>query len=92
MARLSLKAIEERVAPLANKVEYDREFIFELLLAFGRSKGNVTRLRNGSLNVADNPESEVAQKNVVYFSETNGDLLEELERLRTAGGCQEVCV
>lgn len=84
MARLSLKAIEERVAPLANKVEYDREFIFELLLAFGRSKGNVTRLRNGSLNVADNPESEVAQKNVVYFSETNGDLLEELERLRTA--------
>lgn len=84
MARLSLKAIEERVAPLANKVEYDREFIFELLLAFGRSKGNVTRLRNGSLNVADNPESEVAQKNVVYFSETYGDLLEELERLRTA--------
>lgn len=84
MARLSLKAIEERVAPLANQVEYDREFIFQLLLAYGRSKGNLTRLRNGSLNVADDPTHEVAQKNVVYFSETEGDLLGELERLRTA--------
>lgn len=84
MARLNLKAIEKRVAHLTNQVEYDREFIFDLLLAFGRSKGNVTRLRNGSLNVADDPTHEIAQKNVVYFSEVDGGLLEELERLRTA--------
>ncbi|MCT2251702.1 N-6 DNA methylase [Corynebacterium sanguinis] len=82
MPRLSLKAIEERVKPLARRDTYDRELIFELLLAFGRSKGNVTRLRNGSLNVADDPEHEVAQKNVVYFRETTADLLEELETLR----------
>ncbi|ACP31865.1 hypothetical protein cauri_0266 [Corynebacterium aurimucosum ATCC 700975] len=84
MARLSLKAIEERIKPLAGKDEYDREFIFDLMLAYGRSKGNITRLRNGSLNIADDPAHEVAQKNVIYFRETTGDLLEELERLRVS--------
>ncbi len=82
MKRLNYKAIEERVSQLSNRVEYDREFIFDLLLAYGRSNGNVTRLRNGSLNVADDPEREIAQKGVVYFRETEGDLLAELERLR----------
>lgn len=82
MARLNLKAIEERIKPLAGKDEYDREFIFDLMLAYGRSKGNITRLRNGSLNIAEDPELEVAQKNVIYFRETSGDLLQELEQLR----------
>ncbi|WP_426705986.1 DNA methyltransferase [Corynebacterium auriscanis] len=82
MARLSLKAIEERVKPLAGREVYDRDFFFDLLLAYGRSKGNVTRLRNGSLNVADDPQREVAQKSVIYFRETKGDLLEELDELR----------
>ena len=76
MARLSLKATEERIKPLAGKDEYDREFIFDLMLAYGRSKGNITRLRNGSLNIADDLEHEVAQKNVIYFRETTGGLTE----------------
>ncbi|WP_269508138.1 DNA methyltransferase [Corynebacterium faecium] len=84
MARLNLKAIEERIKPLAGREHYDREIIFDLLLAYGRSKGNVTRLRNGSLNVADDPHREVAQKNVVYFREAEGDLLHELEQLRVS--------
>lgn len=84
MARLNLKAIEERIKPLAGREHYDREIIFDLLLAYGRSKGNVTRLRNGSLNVADDPQREVAQKNVVYFREAEGDLLHELEQLRVS--------
>lgn len=84
MARLNLKAIEERIKPLAGQEEYDREFIFDLLLAYGRSKGNVTRLRNGSLNIADDPEHEIAQKNIIYVRETEGDLLTELERLRVS--------
>lgn len=83
MAKLNLKAVEERVAPLADRESYDREFIFDLLLAYGKPKGNVTRLKNGtSLNVAADPSREVAQKNVVYFRETNGDPLAELEELR----------
>ena len=82
--KLNLKAVEERVGPLGGRNSYDREFIFELLLAYGRSQGNVTRLRNGSLNVADDPETEVAQKNVVYFKETAGDPLAVIDELRTA--------
>ncbi|MFP3608266.1 hypothetical protein, partial [Paraburkholderia sp. SIMBA_053] len=61
------------------------EFIFDLLLAYGKPRGNVTRLRNGtSLNVAADPTREVAQKNVVYFRETDGDPLAELHELSTS--------
>lgn len=84
MARLSLKAVEERVAPLAARESYDREFIFDLLLAYGKPQGNVTRLRNGSLNVAVDQTTEVAQKSVVYFKETTGDPLAVIEDLKTA--------
>ena len=83
MARLSLKAVEERVAPLAGREGYNREFIFELLAAYGRSSSNITRLRNGSLNVAADPATEVAQKNVVYFKETTSDPLEVIEELKS---------
>ncbi|QHE73082.1 DNA methyltransferase [Rhodococcus sp. WAY2] len=84
MARLNLKAVEERVSPLGGRDSYDREFIFDLLLAYGKPQGNVTRLRKGSLNVADDPETEVAQKNVVYFKETTKDPLAVIEELRTS--------
>ena len=82
--KLNLKAVEERVAPMGDRESYNREFIFELLLAYGRSQGNVTRLRNGSLNVADDKTCEVAQKNVIYFHETTGDPLAAIEVLRTS--------
>ncbi|MGO4235784.1 DNA methyltransferase [Pseudarthrobacter sp. YAF2] len=84
MVKLNLKAVEERVAPLGNRESYDRDFIFGLLLAYGKPQGNVTRLRNGSLNVAHDPESEVAQKNVVYFKETTGDPLAVIDELKTS--------
>lgn len=84
MIRLNLKAVEERVAPLGGRRSYDREFIFDLLLAYGKPQGNVTRLRKGSLNVADEPETEVAQKSVVYFKETTGDPLAVIDELKTA--------
>lgn len=84
MVRLNLKAVEERVAPLGGRDSYDREFIFELLLAYGKPRGNVTRLRNGSLSVADDKATEVAQKNVVYFKETTGDPLAVIDELRTS--------
>lgn len=72
--RLSLKEIEARVAQLGNRPSYDRDFIFDLLLAYGRSQGNITRLRStsgSSLNVAADPSTEVAQKNTVYFKEVS---------------------
>lgn len=82
--RLNLKSVEERVKPLANRTSYDREFIFELLAAYGRSAGNITRLRNGSLNIADDPTTEVGQKNVVYFKSTTEDLYGVIDELRTS--------
>lgn len=84
VAKLNLKAVAERVAPLGGHESYDREFLFDLLLAYGKPKGNVTRLRNGSLNIAAEPDREVAQKNVVYFREATGDPLAEVEELRKA--------
>ncbi|MEO5318888.1 N-6 DNA methylase [Arthrobacter sp. CC3] len=84
MVKLNLKAVEERVAPLGGRESYDREFIFSLLLAYGKPQGNVTRLRNGSLNVAHDPATEVAQKNVVYFKETSGDPLAVIDELKTS--------
>ncbi|MFC0581969.1 hypothetical protein [Micrococcoides hystricis] len=67
MAKLSLKAVGARMEPLAYRDSYDWEFIFELLDAYGKPKSSLTRLRTGSLNVAAEPDVEVAQKNVVYF-------------------------
>lgn len=84
MVRLNLKAVEERVAPLGGRESYDRDFIFELLLAYGKPQGNVTRLRNGSLSVADDKTTEVAQKNVVYFKETADDPLAVIDELKTS--------
>ena len=88
MARLTLKDIEARIAPLGDHATYDRKFLFNLLAAYGKPKSSITRLRNGSLNVAADPTCEVAQKDVVYFREvptaTETSLLEAGEQLRTA--------
>ncbi len=82
--RLNLKSVEERVRPLGGRLRYDREFIFELLAAYGRSSSNITRLRNSSLNIADDPATEIGQKNVVYFKPTTDDLYGVIDSLRTS--------
>lgn len=89
--RLSLKEIEARVAPLGNQSTYTRDFIFDLLEAYGRSPGNITRLRStseSSLNVAVDPTTEVAQKGIVYFKElpqsSEEELLGAIEDLSTS--------
>lgn len=87
MAKLNLKAVEARVEPLGGRDSYDREIIFELLDAYGKPQSSITRLRKGSINVAAEPEVEVAQKGVVYFREVQpgqADLLVELEELRSS--------
>ncbi|PPF32819.1 hypothetical protein C5E05_18960 [Pseudoclavibacter sp. AY1H1] len=56
--------------------------MFDLLLAYGRSQSSVTRLRNGSLNVAVDSAQEVAQKSIVYFKKTGNDPLTLIEDLK----------
>lgn len=65
--RITLKDVEEKIKPLGSRLSYDKEFIFDLLAVYGRAQGNITRLRNGQLNVANDKSSEVAQKGIVYF-------------------------
>ncbi|OFL77141.1 DNA methyltransferase [Corynebacterium sp. HMSC077B05] len=85
MAKLNLRAVEERTSKLGGRAEYDREFLFDLLEAYGRAKSSITRLRSGNLDVAQDPSREVAQKNVVYFHESEpGQAFEDLVRLSTA--------
>lgn len=88
MARLTLREIEARIEPLGEWDIYDREFLFELLAAYGKPKSSLTHLRTGSLNVAANPQCEVAQKGVVYLRELpeadETALLQVGEELRTA--------
>ncbi len=86
--RLTLKEVEARVKVVADRSVFNRDFIFELLFAYGRSKANLTRLRStsaSSLNVAPDPSTEVAQKNVLFFKEvsegTEEDHLRVIETL-----------
>ncbi|MBY0795234.1 hypothetical protein [Corynebacterium parakroppenstedtii] len=67
MPLLNVKTIEERVKALVGRDEYDDELLFEILSAYGRSNSSITRLRNGSINVAEDPVREYAQKNIVYY-------------------------
>ena len=82
--RLNLKTIEGRVGPLGGRDHYDREFIFDLLAAYGRSPASITRLRSGALNIAYDAVTDVAQKGVVYFKPTTDDLYAVIDYLRTA--------
>lgn len=94
MPPLNLKTIEERVSALAGQEVYSDELLFDLLAAYGRANSSITRLRNGSLNVAEDPTREYALKNVVYYRNISTDspltsaeretrLLSAVEELRT---------
>lgn len=91
---LSLNAIESRVTAVGLKEPKDRDFIFDLLAAYGRSPANLKRLASkeaNTLNVADDLDTEVAQKGLIYFKQvprsTEGELLvlaDELSKSRIA--------
>lgn len=80
---VNLKNIEEKVKPIAGKTIYDKEFIFDLLAAYGRSPVNITRLRNGQFNIANDKKVEVAQKNIVYFKPTTDSVYAVIDDLKT---------
>jgi type I restriction-modification system DNA methylase subunit len=80
---INLKEIEQKVKPLGGKSKYDKEFIFDLLTAFGRAPANITRLRNGQLNIANDKQTDVAQKNVVYFKPTEDSVYAVIDELKT---------
>lgn len=64
--RITLQQVQANIADIANRHEYTKDVIYELLAAYGRSKSAITQLREGHLNKAEDANA-VLQKDVVYF-------------------------
>lgn len=67
MARLTFAEAQNNVAEIANREAYSIDFVYELLAAYGRARSAITKLREGSLNLAEDKSSEILQRGVVYF-------------------------
>lgn len=66
---------EDKIKEIVNQ-ENHSEFIYDFLAVYDKiSKSTVTRLRQGSINMASQP-GEVYLKNKLFFKETNGQLLQ----------------
>lgn len=64
--KITLQQVQTNIADIANRHEYTKDVIYELLAAYGRSKSAITQLREGHLNKAEGAHT-VLQKDVVYF-------------------------
>ncbi|MDQ5885659.1 MAG: hypothetical protein QG628_56 [Patescibacteria group bacterium] len=67
MARLTFAEAQQNVAEIANRETYNIDFVYELLAAYGRARSAITKLREGSLNLASDKDNEILQRGVVYF-------------------------
>lgn len=67
MARLTFTEAQNNVAEIANRETYNIDFVYELLAAYGRARSAITKLREGSLNLAEDKDNEILQRGVVYF-------------------------
>ncbi|MGH7197069.1 MAG: class I SAM-dependent DNA methyltransferase [Candidatus Saccharimonadales bacterium] len=67
MARLTFAEAQNNVAEIANRETYNIDFVYELLAAYGRARSAITKLREGSLNLAEDKDNEILQRGVVYF-------------------------
>ena len=80
--RLTFSDAQRNVAEIANRESYNFDVIFELLAAYGRSASAITKLRTGILNLAQDKDSEVLQRGVVYFKHVpEGNLLSVVDSL-----------
>lgn len=64
--KIALQQVQQNIGEIANRHEYTRDILYELLAAYGRSKSAITQLREGHLNKAEDKNA-VLQKDVVYF-------------------------
>src|SRR5690242_4433343 len=65
--RQTFANVQRNVSEIANRESYGFDFVFELLLAYGRASSAVTKLRSGVNNLASDKANEVLQRGVVYF-------------------------
>jgi type II restriction/modification system DNA methylase subunit YeeA len=64
---MNITQIEQNLKDLIDSFDKD-EFIYDLLLAYGRPKASITRLKSGNLNLSS-AESEVSWKKQLFFKE-----------------------
>jgi type I restriction-modification system DNA methylase subunit len=79
---ITFSQAQRNVTELANRTSYNKDVVFELLAAFGRSASAIAKLRSGVNNLAADQTNEVLQRSVVYFKQTeNTSLVLEIEKL-----------
>ncbi|MEN9327784.1 MAG: hypothetical protein RI947_592 [Candidatus Parcubacteria bacterium] len=67
--RKTFADVQRNVSEIANRQIYTSDVLYELMAAYGRSASSITKLRNGVINLADDPNHSVLQRGVVYFRE-----------------------
>lgn len=66
MAKYTFDQVKRNVAEIANRDSYTKDFIFELMAAYGRATSAINQLRAGTINKATDPDA-LLQKGVLYF-------------------------
>lgn len=67
--RVTFADVQRNVSEIANRQEYSIDVLYELMAAYGRSASSITKLRNGIINLADNKDTTVLQRGVVYLKQ-----------------------
>lgn len=66
MAKYTFDQVKRNVAEIANRDSYTKEFIFELMAAYGRATSAINQLRSGAIDKSTDPNA-LLQKGVLYF-------------------------
>ncbi len=82
MAKYTFDQIKRNVAEIANRDSYTKDFIFELMAAYGRSSSSITQLRTGTINKSTDKDA-LLQKGVVFLKlfPTGAQLEEKVEEM-----------
>lgn len=66
MAKYTFDQIKCNVAEIANRNSYTKDFIFELMAAYGRSASSIKQLKTGTINKSTDKDA-LLQKGVVFL-------------------------
>ena len=67
MAKYTFDQVKRNVAEIANRDSYTKEFIFELMAAYGRATSAINQLKSGAIDKSTDPNA-LLQKGVLYFN------------------------
>lgn len=81
--KINFQQAQRNVSEIANRETYTLDVLYELMAAYGRSASSITKLRSGIINLADDKETTVLQRGVVYFKSVvkSDSLPAEVEKL-----------